>query len=168
MACAGTQDARDDWAVVKLAKPVDDVIPYNVDYTKVLSVKVGTAVITVGHSFDIFRSAKNTGSGAKHIGRCSLGNVDLDAEPYYMSGPCGCAPGCSGGTLLADDNTRSLLGITISSGRHNFDFMRKEAEAIPGRPNLFHYSDIDSATYYVPIAGHFLTALEDATGVKLK
>ena len=66
--CPRENDVQDDWAVMALSEPIDDVTPYSVDPDKIIALRKNDSVVTVAHSVDFIVSSQN----AKHYGECTI------------------------------------------------------------------------------------------------
>jgi hypothetical protein len=79
--------------------------------------------------------------------------------PYFMSAPCGCSEGCSGGSLLTDEPRPALLGV-VSSNAETDEQRNKEINT--GKPVKVPYGELTGTTYFVPLTGDFLRAVKKA------
>jgi hypothetical protein len=156
-----------DWAVLKLAESVNDVDAYKIDYSKITKLKEGDRVMTVAHSIDVFNKAK-------HFGFCKIGNLhSIGSTPFYMSAPCDCSEGCSGGSLLSDDSDHNLLAIVSGNVESAAELGQAIQAHQAGHPaKLYHYHDQydyqDRATYYIPLTRDFLKTVEKGSGLDIK
>jgi len=160
--CPNGADPADDWLVFKLAESVDDVQPYQINYSKIKSMRENENVMTVAHSIDIFGKAK-------HYGFCKIGHLENPGFiPHFLIAPCGCAEGCSGGSLLSADSDHNLLGIVVA-GKESDKELRQALQS--GHPNRYHFraqgDDQDRGELYVAITNDFLKAIEKGSGLNL-
>ncbi|WP_438275804.1 hypothetical protein [Nitrobacter sp.] len=74
LSCPTKNSPDDDWAIMRLMRPIKDVEPYGISNQSQL-LSIGTRVVTVAHSVD-FKSPAQHELGVKHYGMCS-GDVSL-------------------------------------------------------------------------------------------
>jgi hypothetical protein len=156
--CPGDRALENDWAVMKLKIPVDDIEPYPIDPEKIRHLYLLDRVLTIGHSID-FNSQGQNKIGPKHFGECTILRAYGDKYPEAVSTACGCSEGCSGGSLLSTDPKPILLGVWVSSLETPPEARKAAAR---GKPNLLHWKKEGDGSYYVLITNGFLKALQVA------
>lgn len=155
--CPTLPEIPDDWAVMQLAESVDDVQPYSIDPAKVRALRRGDQVVTVARSADFVVNHKNV----MHYGQCSILNTyGTYSAPTGFSTACGCSKMCSGGSLLSADSASSLLGIVVEDFEKIEDLMSAIKK---GKPNIAHWKEDGSGTYYTPLSGEFLRTIDQAS-----
>jgi hypothetical protein len=159
--CPTLPRPRDDWAVVRLKYSVAGVEPYLIDENKARNLAIGDRVVTVSHSMDFNRTYAKDGAMIlpKHYGTCAVAKLYGRPVPYFMSAPCGCSEGCSGGSLLTDEPRPALLGV-VSSNAETDEQRNKEINT--GKPVKVPYGELTGTTYFVPFTGDFLRAVKKA------
>jgi TonB family protein len=147
-----------DWAVLKLERPVDGVAPYRVDANKTLGLWQGDRVVNVAHSVDFTRRTGPV-EHPKHIAECTIHNLAPSAPPRVIATDCDAAQGASGGSLLSDPGGEAepiLIGVL--SGTH--ETPRAAAEAgRRGRPTAKPFDLMTWSTVHVALSHEFLDAV---------
>lgn len=153
-----------DWAVMRLKEPIDDVKPYSVDRVKSEGLVIGSQVVTIGHSIDFQSPNPRQFTGPKHYGLCSVLAVDFGPPAATLRTACGCSFGCSGGSLLSLDPNPVLLGIvTASFENYEHGGFGSECEAGErGKPDVVHFEKNRYGTDYRTLSGDFLSTLLNA------
>jgi hypothetical protein len=162
--CPGKQRAGNDWAVLKLQRPIERVKPYLLPSLSDFYIKTGDKIISVASiSDDFHRRDPRTGikSFPKSIEDCEVGTV------YYPLGKfstfdttCDSSGGSSGGSILrASDRGTVLLGINKGN---NETLKERENARDNGIVKREKYSAGEYASYHVPVDGEFLKAIERA------
>jgi hypothetical protein len=162
--CPTLPNDFDDWAVMKLSRPVKGVVPYRVDPAR--SLHVGDRVMSVCRSADFLR----VGSGGvnynpKHIANCTIKNVypeytEVNVPPRS---DCAIAEMCSGGSVLSgnQDNPALLAIHVIQTESHD-----EQQSAVKNKTtNIRPYNESAWSTEEVPVSGKFLDAILKAAGL---
>lgn len=162
--CPSKPRKGEDWAVLKLQRPIERVKPYLLPSVSDFYIKPGDRVISVAAtSADFERRAPKTGNKSlpKSIEDCQIGT------DYYWNGTlnlfdstCDISFGASGGSILrASERGDVLLGIHV--GMNNKDKDSKNAR----NNDLVRGENYSAGTFYsfhVPVDGEFLKAIERA------
>ncbi|HCX16617.1 MAG: hypothetical protein CL533_18395 [Afipia sp.] len=162
--CPGKQKTGNDWAVLKLQRPIERVEPYLLPSLSDFYIKTGDKIVSVaGMSIDFHRRHPTTGSKSfpKSIEDCQVGTV------YYPLGKfstfdttCDFSGGASGGSILrASERGTVLLGINKGN---NETLKERENARDNGIVRREKYSAGEYASYHVPVDGEFLKAIERA------
>jgi hypothetical protein len=170
--CPRSSGARNDWAVLKLSRPVTGVKPYRVDDTRTHTLRQGASVFLVCHSIDFIRKdARGKDYNPKHLASCAI------KHPYpswgrttLASTDCDLDHACSGGSVLSgNEEDPALIGIPTQFDEpwdetkkaveeHKVDTKEYyEAMTLSTRPNW--------ASYITPVNGKFLNAIRKANGL---
>lgn len=158
--CSGDGAIEEDWAVMKLKTPVDDIEPYPVDPEKIKDLVLQDRVLTVGHSID-FGPKGQEPIGPKHYGECTILSAYGEIYPDVVSTACGCSEGCSGASLLSADPKPTLLGIWVASYETPADAKKAAAR---GKPSVLHWKKEGDGSYYVLITDKFWKTLQMVGG----
>jgi hypothetical protein len=151
----------DDWAVMKLSRPVKGVVPYRVDPAR--SLRVGDRVMSVCRSADFLRAGPGgVNFSPKHFSNCTIKAV----YPEYPDPPrsdCDVADMCSGGGVLSgNQNNPALLAIhTVQPETHDELKSAVKSKTVNIRP----YDETAWSTEEVPVSGKFLDAILKAAGL---
>ena len=137
----------DDWAILKLKKPIKGIQPYQVLGRPI---EVGQTVTSVENNAADFAEKKYDARGnpipLKSIGKCTVKDVYLNT----FSSDCDFTYGNSGGAILIDDPAHppALIGISIGNYEHHPQLQR----AINShRPNHCQYTEGQCATMHIPV-----------------
>lgn len=185
--CPQLPEARMDWAVLKLDRPVDGVTPYELP-ERLETVEYADEVTAVGYPSDFERRDPRTNKSMfrKAIEDCEGRRISRAyGVPSMYRTNCDSWPGNSGGSLLripgaysnpagikprkSEVSGRDVL-MAITRGSDETPEMRARAIKT-GKPNKAPFkgepgdqkSD-DWATYYVPVKGDFAKAIRRAIG----
>jgi hypothetical protein len=157
LSCPSKNSPDDDWAVMRLKEPIEDVKPYSVEGASEY-LDVGTQVITVAHSVD-FKSGAQHELGAKHFGKCSVLQTYGGFPPASVSTACGASHGSSGGSLLSLDPDPVLLGVVSQVNETSAEANKAQAR---GKPRVLHWQKDGNGTYYRTLSGDFALTLMEA------
>lgn len=163
--CPQTPAPTDDWAVLHLTKPINDVEPYAIPMAKHLvesQIWVVGPAISVSGSSDFFRVNRATGKKEfpKSIEDCALRKAYWrSGKPVLFDSDCDSGEGNSGGSLLRRMGSKYvLIGVTKS----NNESAESRKSADQSLANKGPYVQGKWATYFVPVANEFLMAIESA------
>jgi hypothetical protein len=160
------QLAADDWLILKLAEPVSDITPYQVDTAAIRRLGEGLTVVAVGRSIDFrtvsYRDGRPAFNFPKHIGDCQIKQIPMDRPlPWKFGTNCDSAGFSSGGSLLSGSNGQDFL-VAIHRGSNETDAQADEAMR-SGRQNQGPFDAQKWNSTYVAITGEFYDALMKAT-----
>jgi hypothetical protein len=159
--CPAPPKEYQDWAVMKLRRPVIGITPYQVDAARIDRLKAGDKVVNVCHSSDFQRKdARGETMFPKHVAGCEIKRIY--GRFGVASSDCDIGGACSGGSLLSlDDADPALLGIVQGSFETVEQTQRSSATGIP---NKGKYAENVWATHHVLVTGEFLATVRKAAG----
>jgi hypothetical protein len=153
----------DDWAVLNLENPIEDVTPYDLPELNGRRKPEDKVVSVNAYNDDFFLKDRRTGEKRfpKTIEDCTskIGHYE-PVEIHSFESTCDVGGGASGGSILKiDSNTL----IAIHKG--NDDGKTEVAAARIGHSVRRPYQEIKWASYQVLVRGEFLATLRQAIGV---
>lgn len=163
--CPTLPDLEDDWAVLKLAEPLNDVEPYSISEDDEKMVKPRDSIVAVSGGASEF---KINGKAVKTISDCNARDaiVRSGAIIKVIASDCDSGHGSSGGSVLKVGNgTRPVLVGLIVAGNETLE-EEKAALATNGSPNTGTYEIASWATYSVLVTGKLRQALTQLKGPK--
>lgn len=151
-----------DWAVLKLRRPIKGIRPYVIDENERLQAPhrvVAARALMLDH-YTVNGGKK---SYYKTIGSCPVWRFDDSDEckDQLAYAECDGTTGASGGSILNDDlgSTPVMLGMIIG-GRESEEEAKEAREE--GKPKVFPYEAGERESFVIPMQGAFRQAVLEA------
>lgn len=164
--CAGKTKLHhrgDDWAIVRLSKPVEGVQPYRLPYSDELLI-AGDPLVSVSASDSEFKLKRGVAAGRilKSISDCTSTAPYTGWQTAQTS--CDSSAGASGSSLL---KARAKYDVLVAITAANSETRQLRAKA--ARTGVLNKRDFDPhswVTMHVLLQGEFLSALRKTLGLK--
>lgn len=157
------QSFGDDWAILRLEKPIPDITPYAIPSSDYDVHKDDEAVVAIaGAARDFYY----IGAGGKktyppNIQHCSVKFIrDVSGDGSYVETDCDGAELSSGGSLLRPALTANIL-LGVFMGSFELDPLLEEALS-KNRKNVHPYKQGEWSGIYTSVDGRFLEELKKA------
>jgi hypothetical protein len=162
--CVNAADPGDDWAVVRLDRPIAEATPYDVNPYGLLMLKNEKILSVSAGAFDFFRPGvpAAVSTNMKTIDECQIMGVDRSwgGLPHIVETDCDTGKGNSGGSVLRHRDGRDVL-LGIHSGNDEIEGLAQRVGQT-GVPNKGNYRPNEWASYFVNANGVFFEALQRA------